>query len=549
VSTWATVTEVSDQLGVKRNTVLHAVLRASMRGETWVKQEHEGEMWQVDTASQRYSDYAGRWMARKATKGKETAASSCSARWSEITSTPEIALRGQQLEVKTPTIELYCRVPFGCAVQGYDCQVCFMRPPLRFELEAADILRDASVGIGTMVSEHTRPYLHTRDQRHWQVRLGRTTVTLSADEVRDVCACLDVVGWHYAEAVRFATTFLDVWDYPQEEVGGRAGVRLCTVPWRTWQLIQRFAREFAAGRGESTWHCFGSCHQGVAITIGLPGTPVHARLWALPPESHGTDQYIPLLYEYPDQELCASETLTIFSWSEHMGTGAIWTARFTDQWLRMVLVPQVLAHYQVNQATPGLRYRIASVLAPSAFALYRGRTSLLPRKPRSGAEFYIPLDRLFTADQFIPYVEVVQRWLSRYPATRMSTALLRPYYAAIADFARYTRPAGYTLATWCMRSEMVEGERDDTPRAWRWFPSSYEDFAAALARHVQQVNEAPYEYTANASFMSQALHSLLVYEPMRCSPEQFDLVRRALQPLWKQARFDERYVLGGGTYS
>ena len=44
--------------------------------------------------------------------------------------------------------------------------------------------------------------------------------------------------------------------------------------------------------------------------------------------------------------------------------------------------------------------------------------------------------------------------------------------------------------------------------------------------------------------LRQTTHGLLVWGEDRCREERIERVRLAIDPLWQQARFDRRYVLG-----
>lgn len=582
-TTWISITEVSRNLGVKRNTVLRAVLRASGRGESWVKKEvrqGRGRVWMIDTSSSQYRARAAKWRSRAADRSEARTESLADVKllewsesgangmpsglflgfygagasrrpvffnpWDTAVPTPQTELQGRQLVVRTPTVEMRCRLPLGCAWQEYDCQVDFLRLPLHCELEACDILSEVQVGIGTMVSEQTRPYLRQHDQQRWEVRLGRITVTLTTSEAREVCACLDVVGTHYAEAVRSATTALELWDYPIASLYDITGVELCLVPQATWHLMRRFASEFAMDRGESIWHCFESQPRGEEIAIGRPGAPRHAGLWPLAPESDGPHQYIPLLYEYPDRALLTGPASSPFQWSPQVGPGAIWTASYTDQWLRTVLVPHVLAHYQANEVgASGLRYRVAQALAPAAFALSSERESLLLPARSCKSRRYTPFDQLYTTRQLLRYAWAVQHWLERYPVPRMLSAPLRPYYAAISAFAgRASTRLGLLAAAGYLVNQRAEREGGGTTDAWRWLSSSTIGVGTSIADHVRQVERDPYEYTSCALIMTQVLLLLLLSESDRCGYVLISQLRKGFQALWEQIRFDERYMLG-----
>lgn len=132
---------------------------------------------------------------------------------------------GRLLKVVTPTVEMSCALPSSYDVQQYGCKVRFLRLPVSCQLTPEDILHDALIGINTMLSTHTRRYLHRYADGGWQVRLGRTWMELYANEAADVCACLDVVGERYARAVREATQ-LETLGYLHAQAQDGTSIRL-----------------------------------------------------------------------------------------------------------------------------------------------------------------------------------------------------------------------------------------------------------------------------------------------------------------------------------
>lgn len=144
---------------------------------------------------------------------------------------------GRRLKVATPTVEMSCELPSSCEVQRYGCLVRFLRLPVSCQLTSEDILHDALIGINTMLSTHTRRYLHRYADGGWRVKLGRTWMELYVDEAGDVCACLDVVGEHYARAVRETTRQLETWDYPHAQTQNGTGIHL---PWHQMRRPEHF---------------------------------------------------------------------------------------------------------------------------------------------------------------------------------------------------------------------------------------------------------------------------------------------------------------------
>jgi fructosamine-3-kinase len=66
---WATITQVSNALGMSRNTVSNVVKRASSNGEAWVKKEEapDGNIhYLIDTEHERFLFHAHRWKRLKA---------------------------------------------------------------------------------------------------------------------------------------------------------------------------------------------------------------------------------------------------------------------------------------------------------------------------------------------------------------------------------------------------------------------------------------------------------------------------------------------------
>ncbi len=428
---------------------------------------------------------------------------------------------GRLLKVVTPTVEMSCELPLGCAVQRQSCRVRFLRLPISCELTPEDILHDTLIGIGTMLSPQTRRYLHRYDDRSWQVRLGRTWMELYADEVADVCTCLDVIGQRYAQAVREATTRLETWDYPQAEAHGRAGGRLLSLHRSLWRLMQRFASQVQAPAGESNWLCFGNLDDSEAITIAGPGGTVRAILRAMPCEAQQPDDHIALLYEYPDKEFLACESDAEQSWQSGSQAG-VWTATCTENWLLNIFIPHVCAHYQTGPLTPCSQ-----------------AVRLQSRVRR------IPWHEIRKPEQFIPYVEGIQRWLAVYPVPLLPAAMLRPYYAAMSAFMESIEPAyDFHSAVHQVRDE--RREEDCVELAVMEERSSFfsiEEFIIAIRRQVRIINGAAYEHRRCAELLSQIWLPFLEHECTSGDAELLNTMCDAIQPLWEQARFDMRYVI------
>lgn len=433
----------------------------------------------------------------------------------------DIFQEGRRLKVVTPTVEMNCELPLTCAVQHYSCRVRFLRLPVSCELTSEDILHDALIGIGTMLSPQTRRYLRQYDNRSWQVRLGRTWMELYADEATDVCACLDVIAERYTQAMHEATTRLELWDYPQTETHGRAGVRLLSLHRSLWRLMQRFASEVQAPTGQSDWICFGSLNDSQAITIAEPGGSIRAILRAMPCGVQQPDDHIALLYEYPDKAFLTCESEAEQSWQNWSRAG-VWTATYTENWLLNVFIPHVCSYYQ----GPLMPCSQAAVLLQSGVRR-------------------IPWHEIHRPGHFSPYIEDIQRWLAAYPVPQLPAAMLRPYYAAMSAFMESIEPS-YDFHSTVQQVCDERCEEDSVGLAATGGRSGFfstEEFSTALRRQVRIINGASYEHRRCADLLSQIWLPFLEHECTSGDTGLLNTMCDAIQPLWEQARFGMRYVI------
>ena len=466
----------------------------------------------------------------------------------------EVTRDGRYIEVTTPTVEISCHLPLGCAVRGHDIQVRFHRLPVQCDMTASELLRDAYIGLGTLPSDQTRPFLYQYDESRWQVRVGGTRVNLYTDEVRDMCSCLDVIGYHYATSLREATSLLELWNYPQAEVRGKTGVQLLMVHMNMWHLMQRYAQEFNFRKGETEWHCFGDLHSGDAITIRKAGGPIWATLWSMPHETYNGVDYLPLLYEYPDATLLEQEEMSALPW-QFLSKSGVWTASFTQQWLTDTLIPQALSHYHISSCTESgistsrICNVFAQVFAPHVFEVYRKHFDIHPAAYATETDHLVPLDAVEQPSDLIPYINELHQWFGAYPVSRMAATLLQPYYAVIAAFVKCSHPSLVSPSALSTFFEHREDDLNAEPKSngWRLLNTSFEAFSARVIEQARRVRECDYEDVTCADLISQAFLHLLHYGRHQATEALLQQAVQAVKPLWEQARFDKRYVLTHGT--
>ena len=317
-------------------------------------------------------------------------------------------------------------------------------------------------------------------------------------------------------------------------------------------MMQRYARTFQSSSGDTIWHCFGNLHHGDALTITQDGDIPRATIWAMTQEVYGMEEYIPLLYEYPDAGLLDYEERTEHPWQEHIGPHGIWTARYAEQWLLDIFLPQLLSYYQVqsqasilSSSKRELGLALAEIFAPDVFMLYRHQFSLASRTLPIREELRTPIEHIQHPAQLLPYVKDLQKWLECYPVARIPAALFRPYYTAIAAFAEHEKPT--LCVIWALAKLFDEDDSHGRPvsslTGGDLLQSSFESFSINLHSHVRRVNELSYEYTACAQLLTQTLIQILEHDLSLRSDALMKTMRTALQPLWEQARFDCRHCI------
>ena len=220
------------------------------------------------------------------------------------------------LTVNSDTVQIHCHLPTGITPQALGSYARFRRIQVTANLTEQDILRHFLIGLHTPLEECTRTYIAPSGST-WLLRMGSMSTEISAEEAADVCACVDIVGQAYLDALQEASSLLDVWSYPPIEVDGSRGVFLLAVSAGLWHLMRQFSDTFPKQYGESSWHIFENTAEDLRICctrscINATIRPVFSHP-SLPFGSVG------LMYMYPDRYLAHAEQAQETPWKEQIG--------------------------------------------------------------------------------------------------------------------------------------------------------------------------------------------------------------------------------------
>ncbi len=195
--------------------------------------------------------------------------------------TPGAEVSKRKITRVTPKVAIECTVP--AALEEGSCTIWFssvMLQGLKIHLSHEEILRSFMLGLHTPPEWETRSFLHVRENA-FEVKLGQTVLSLSHQEVVDLCTCVDVIFEKYKECIIETENVLETWNYAKEQVEGIDGYLLISVEEWVWRLMKQFSDEFDWREGDSKWHIFERGFDRIRVGRGIYD---HVWLW---PKSSG----------------------------------------------------------------------------------------------------------------------------------------------------------------------------------------------------------------------------------------------------------------------
>jgi hypothetical protein len=456
---------------------------------------------------------------------------------------------GRRLTIIEPKVAVVCDLPL--AFGDGACRVEFSNLLLRgltCHLTHRQILESLMTGLNTPPHWGTRRFLR-KTAGSFEAQLGQTTVILSEQEARELCACVDEVCHAYRAILVNTEDTLQTWDYLPVSLPGFSlhMYEILTVePW-LWSLMLQFAQEFDIFEGTSRWHIFDAGTNRLRVLHDKKVENV--LLYPSYGPSNLPKSTVDLLYcMQEDQLLTLEEEWSKLSWRQVVGPKGRWTARYTERWLVNKFIPQVLTHYAKQQPedTGQLPYWTLHSLSKR-------------RVPPAGAS---------APKHLAPYLHIIQGTFHIYGDCQIPASLLRHYYSALTALVQYLDPSklapGYSRyihgnvsnATWLVNSEQfpvpeeeeafASEESGDTPLDEEEEISPVlvvKEIIDNLSEHVRRIHLVEHESPQVADYLSRAFIALLEHGAIHCGQEHLNAAREAILPLLDLSRFEERYVL------
>ena len=488
-------------------------------------------------------------------------------------------LRGDRhIVVSKPRVAVDCQLPL--VLREGSCQIEFSNVMLRgltCQLTHDDIVRDLLIGLHTPPEWEARCFIKKRADGTFEARLGQTIVLLSEQETQELCACVDMIGEAYKEALLDTMELLEAWDYTFTQTFEFPGcpdlIRgfslLSVRPW-LWQLMKQFAHEFDFLKGDSDWHMFDEGIHSIGIHRNRQGY-TNVTLWPVSEGGSVPNDWVDILYYDPDEDVELYEDVYKQPWKQLVGTQGIWTVRYTHEWIIQQFIPQVLAHYNVHYQKhqyPLHRVKewVAGKLVPHVFSGYElllqrqqeaQQQAIIKHATLSGCQKeQIPLSEESELKHLAPYLHHIQGWLVHYGliygTRRIAASLLRPYYTTFTELGKSMNPAtvniGYIQGKLgylerIMREDLRrEGLTPEEEEAVYDGLSTYDGILRCLSNHVIRIHKVEYEDVSYAELISRAFISMAEHEDCSIGQDQLNSARRVLLPLWEQSRFEERFI-------
>jgi hypothetical protein len=122
--------------------------------------------------------------------------------------------------------------------------------------------------------------------------------------------------------------------------------------------------------------------------------------------------------------------------------------------------------------------------------------------------------------------------------------MLRPYYAAFTELARYTDPEAVNLGYIRGKLGAVQLRQIKQQNNQIQFQdlSTYNNILKFLDQQVVRIREVDYEKQSDAELLSRVFLTIVEEGAIRFQQIQLNKAKEALLPLWEECRFHKQII-------
>lgn len=372
---------------------------------------------------------------------------------------------------------------------------------IKFTVSRHFILHSLMYGLNTPLEWLSRPYLELIDLNLFNVTLEGAKITLSIEEVIDLCECVDEICGKYKQSIIDAESHLQTKNfYPLHVEKSFYGFNILSVKPAIWDLMYKFSFEFHESKGESEWHIFETRYESIHLSRNFSS---HAILMPRRHNFFGNSanlEYIDIIYLADD--LLLNRRLTSSNWKENLGEYGTWTAKKTRDWLVNKFIPKVTEYYKTTKIE-------------------------MPYYPFVELP---PLEKIQNGEQLANYVLKIQQW---FPGKRRIPAIVatKYYFAFLSLLGNATVTddiLGYIFGKLNDLEEKIES---------RTLMSAFK----IISQHAHQVKKEGFEDGYYADIISRVF--IAVLENGRVVFEQYKLNQaiKSIEALIRDCMFEIRH--------
>lgn len=443
--------------------------------------------------------------------------------------TPRVVRDGRDMVVVQPKVTIEGKLPLG--FDSGECTISFshvLRRGLTIHLDHKTILGSLMTGIGTQPVWGARLFVEQQDPDSYLVTLGRTTTTLSAEETRDLCHCIDTFCEAYRAVMYQAEDALETWTFAVSSVNDAPGFYLVSVPSWLWDAMLRFSRKFDYSKGDTEWHIFEAFPGALRVSDRKLDHALVYGVSSLSDQLTMLVDYVHLVYVVPTWLLEWTADCAQKGWHEVIGKRGLWTAQDVHGWIEHSLVPKVRKH-----DCQGL--------------LHLGQRSLTARNEMQTLT-YIPPQEIQAAVQLEPYAADIQLWLTSYPIEYIGTKLLHTAYVACFDLMCHADPAQINLHYVVSNLGGVEGVEQMEYETFQYGKDIqrckvvYQQALVRLQEYVNTLEDDEVTQSHIAAWRMRACATVLEEGHIVASQALLNAAVKVVVALWRQSRFEIRHV-------
>lgn len=421
---------------------------------------------------------------------------------------------GNEADIE-PLVSLSYQLPEP--LQPGNCQLELRsRPGIKIDISHQQILNHLMQGTETKPELQLRNFILPKSEGKFDLKIGQFMAELFSEEATELCYKVDEFCGLYKRTLRDNDDILEGWNYKiVQAFTDEQGLLLFSVKDWLWEIMLEFSQEFDYEKGKTEWHVFH--RQGSWIRVGR-GIENHAVIYpkALLNDFMLCTGYIDLIYVIPDWLRDSYERQDTASWKTSLGEFGIWTARYTKNWLKNRMIPQVVKYYKCEKdyisAEPVEDF---SQKAPNDIALIR--------KP----------------GELIPFLREVQTWLSSFYCTSYIDArIVQSYYRAFTQLAQRVEKSSIDINYLIGNLSAVEW-RNNRPTRKKW---EYEDILEVLWFQVDKVEKSQLEDGFCADLISRSFICIFEEKNIRFSQHELNAAKKALLEIYQIAWFEQRYI-------